>query len=97
MLEIREEDGRTLCVFSGRMDTVKTGEVGNELAGKVDPEKLPIVFEMDKVDYVASSFLRLCLEYAKRGGKARFRVTGLVPNVKKVFKIAGFDKIMTIE
>lgn len=97
MVEIREEEGKIMCVFSGRMDTVNTGEVEKELAEKLVPKEQSVEFKLDEVDYVASSFLRLCLKYAKAGGKTRFKITGVSPNVKKVFKIAGFDKIMTIE
>jgi len=51
---------------------------------------------MQDVDYVASAFLRMCLKVVKEVGPRNFSVINVHPNVKKVFKIAGFDKQLSI-
>ena len=53
--------------------------------------------DLAAVDYVSSSFLRLCVAIARDehdNQKRRVSVTRLSPMVKKVFKIAGFDSMI---
>lgn len=97
MIEYRSDEGKFTCLFSGRMDTEESTRVGNELFEKVKGQDLPVVFDLKDVDYVSSAFLRICLRVAREMGDDRFSVEHVKPTVKKVFKIAGFDKIMKIE
>ena len=59
--------------FTGRMDThavVKLSEILQAEEGLKDikPED-KIVFDLKEVDYIASSFIRICVSYAKQAGK----------------------------
>lgn len=88
---------RVTCSFEGRLDTAKCLEVESEIYNKLNGVKIPVVFDMEKVAYVSSAFLRLCLKIAKEKTSGQFSLTGVCPEVKKVFKIAGFDKIINIQ
>jgi anti-anti-sigma factor len=90
------EEKSLVCTFGERMDTVKCQEVETELLNKVVETKMPVIFDVEKVAYVSSAFLRLCLRTAKEVGSGNFSIVNVQPNVKKVFKIAGFDKQLTI-
>lgn len=90
------DEPKLICAFSERLDTAKCLEIDDELFDKVLESKTPVVFNMQDVDYVASAFLRMCLKVAKEVGPGNFSVINVHPNVKKVFKIAGFDKQMSI-
>ncbi len=85
-----------ICTFSERMDTANCEQVEEELFNKVREAKVPVVFNVQAVDYVASAFLRMCLRAVKEVGANNFSVINVHPNVKKVFKIAGFDKQISI-
>jgi len=85
-----------VCNFSGRMDTASCSECENELFEKVTELKAPVIFDMQEVDYVSSAFLRICLKLLKTVGTESFSLVNVHPNVKKVFKIAGFDRQITI-
>lgn len=88
---------KVTCSFDGRLDTARCLEVEGEICTRLSGIKVPVIFDMAKVGYVSSAFLRLCLKIAKETGSGRFSLTGVCPEVKKVFKIAGFDKIINIQ
>jgi len=90
------EEKNLVCTFGVRMDTTKCQEIEAELLNKVVETKIPVIFDLEEVDYVSSAFLRLCLRIAKEVGTGNFSIINVHPNVKKVFKIAGFDKQLTI-
>ena len=68
--------GELVCCFSGRMDTAETFRITDEVCEKVNAAGLPAVFELAQVEYISSSFLRLCLKVAKERGYESFRIVG---------------------
>jgi anti-anti-sigma factor len=96
MIDFREADAKLLCTFSGRLDTLVCQELDPLLAAEVESRKLPVVFDLTGVDYVASAFLRLCIRTARQTGGVRFSIVNLSPQVMMVFKMAGFDKLFPI-
>jgi len=87
-------------VFSGRMDalavtkltTMIEAETGMNEAG---PD-YKIVFDLNEVEYIASSFIRICVFYAKQAGHDNFSMINCQPFVKKTFKISGLDEALNI-
>ena len=96
MLRYETEPGRLVCRFSGTLDTAECGRFEEELRRAVSEAPGRVVFDLADVDYVASSFLRVCLVSFKAKGPGGFSIANMHPTVKKVFKIAGFDKGMEI-
>jgi anti-anti-sigma factor len=97
-----EEATQTLlCRFDGRMDTVICGIVAEkfnaELSGlKGKTDTLRIVFDLARVDYVASSFLRLSLVALRGVAKGNFAIINATPQVLKIFKIAGLSSLLNM-
>ncbi len=90
-----------LCRFDGRMDTVICGTVAEkfnaELSGlKGKTDMLKIIFDLGRVDYVASSFLRLSLIALKGVTKGNFAIINATPQVLKIFKIAGLSSLLNV-
>ncbi|EKD40520.1 MAG: hypothetical protein ACD_75C00024G0003 [uncultured bacterium] len=90
-----------LCRFDGRMDTVNadlaTQQVNTKLSEFQGTTALSrIVFDLGAVDYVASSFLRLCIFAAKGVPKGNFSITNTAPQVLKVFTITGLASILRV-
>ena len=88
------------AVFTGRMDymaVVKLNEIipSEPLIMNMSSED-QIVFDIKEVDYVASSFIRICVLYAKKAGNGRFSMINCQPFIKKTFKISGLDEILNI-
>lgn len=74
-------------------------------AGKLEVELLHaqptdgwVIVDLSKVKFVASSGLRVLLKTAQRLSreKAELKVTGANPQVREVFAISGFDRLITV-
>ncbi len=90
------ENEQLICVFSGRMDTVKCMEIKEEIKEKIENKKVKLVFDMGEVEYISSSFLRICVNAATTEGIENFSIIKVIPNIKKVFKIAGLEDKLNI-
>lgn len=87
-------DGKATFKFEHRLDTVTCSGMEAELTAELKNTRHPIVFDVGKVDFVSSAFLRLCLIAAKQAGGGNFHVVNAAPQIKKVFKIAGLDQFL---
>jgi len=90
-----------LCRFDGRMDTVNADLASEKVNAKVMELKSiapgsRIVFDLGAVDYVASSFLRLCIFTAKSIPKGNFSIVNADPQVLKVFTITGLASVLRV-
>jgi anti-anti-sigma factor len=92
-----QKDGALNITFAGRMDTTECMFVEGDFKKTVDAHSGGIVFNMADVDYISSSFLRLCTYAAKKAGEGNFRITNVDPVIKKVFKISGMDTLFKVE
>lgn len=95
-------EGKIICKFNGEMDTVACKEIDEDFTTVLNEctendAVIPLELDVDGVDYVASSFLRLCGKAAKRLGTENLKIVNITPHVKKVFKIAGLADHMNIE
>jgi anti-anti-sigma factor len=94
------EDKVTTLTFSGRMDYL----AAVNLTEIIENEPIMInwkpgdrmVFDVGEVDYIASSFIRVCVSYAKQAGPGQFSMINCQPFVKKTFKISGLDDALNI-
>jgi anti-anti-sigma factor len=94
MVQYQETEESLVAIFSGRLDTVFCQDSEQQVMERVRAAGGRVEFDLAKADYVASAFLRLCLQAAKALGKDRFAVVRVNPFVKKVFKIAGMDSLL---
>lgn len=98
--EYNSEDKIITVTFTGRMDSVAAIKVGEIIQSepmvinKHSEDK--IIFEIGEVDYIASSFIRICVMYAKIAGKGQFSIRNCQPFIKKTFKISGLDEVLNI-
>ena len=88
------------AVFTGRMDSVAAMKLAdiiqNEQVINERKSEEKIVFDLKDVDYIASSFIRICVTQAKQAGKGNFSIVNCQPFVKKTFKISGLDEALNI-
>ncbi|MBN1663670.1 MAG: STAS domain-containing protein [Deltaproteobacteria bacterium] len=94
--------------FAGRMDTFVCTEEGPVVDAQLaeaskllatdglPPSVLKVVFDVRGVNYIASFFIRICLMVAKAVEKGNFSIVNTDPQVKKVFIIAGLDKMLQV-
>jgi anti-anti-sigma factor len=94
MLQTCEPQNKLVIPFHGRMDTAACMQIeGNVLASVTRPDA-PVVFDLSGVDFVSSSFLRLCIYAQQQARHHGFQVINVNPLVTRVFKIAGLDAML---
>lgn len=95
------------CIFKGRLDTVVSNQISAELDSKYislckneDPGALldfSLEFDLKEVNFISSSFIRLCVAGKKRVQDGNFSILNSDPFLKKTFKIAGLDAFLDVK
>ena len=100
-------DKRVFFRFDGKLDTNAcqplSEEIDRHLAG-LQTEPTPgaaidseIIFDLQKVSFIASAFIRICISCAKKIAKGKFSIVNCDPLTKKTFKITGLDELLRVE
>jgi len=92
-LNIETAGELVICHLSGRLDTIVSLELESQIVQHTDPKR-KMEFNFSAVDYISSSFLRICLKKFKELGEGNFWIKTPIPDIKKVFKIAGLEKLV---
>lgn len=87
-------EDRLVIGFAGRMDTARCARVEPDVRAAVTRTARPVVFDLAGVEFISSSFLRLCIYALQQAGEHGFHVVHAGPSVKRVFKIAGLDAML---
>lgn len=100
-MEIRRtigEDTITLEV-EGRLDTVTSSQLEQEVSEVFEEEKSNIVFDFTSLEYISSAGLRVLLASQKQVNSlgTEMRIVGANDVVKEIFEITGFSDIMQID
>ncbi len=96
----QEQAGDVVIVkLAGRLDSgaARSAEDGfNTVLASGTPR---LAVDMSGLDYISSAGLRVLLVMAKKVQQAKGKVAlfGLVPNVREVFSVSGFDTIFSIQ
>ena len=99
-MEIVMKQEGTPYVFAlvGRLDTNTSPQLEEYAKGLTDKGIVDLAVDMAQCEFVSSAGLRVIVAMQKRAtvsGSLAFR--NVVPDVMDVFKMTGFDKILTIE
>lgn len=94
------------CIFTGRLDTIISNQISAEMESKFrslsesdDSNPLldfSLIFDLEKVNFISSSFIRLCVAGKKQIREGSFCILNADPFIKKTFKIAGLDEILDV-
>ena len=90
--------GVVVAALAGQLDTLTAKTFETFLSDKIRNERRRIVVDLSEVKYVSSYGLRVFLQTAKqlRSDRRAFVLCGLTPEVQKIFRVSGFDKILSI-
>ena len=98
-MEIKIEHGDALTVsLKGRLDTVTSVELGKKME-EVEVNESLVIMDMKELEYISSAGLRLLLSLKKNyaaSGK-ELEVHNLNPVCKEVFRVTGFQNILTVK
>ncbi len=105
--DFNPEERVLTCIFKGRLDTIISTQISAELESKYSSlnEKedstalldFGLVFDLKEVNFISSSFIRLCVAGKKKVKDGTFCILNSDPFIKKTFKIAGLDEILDVK
>ena len=94
-----EERGGTLVIsLTGSLDTLTAGPAQSYIGAQFDGGQHQIVLDLDQVDFISSSGLRLLVNMLKRshdvGGG--FCLASVRPDIRRTLEISGLERILDI-
>ncbi|MDD2421263.1 MAG: STAS domain-containing protein [Heliobacteriaceae bacterium] len=91
------EDATTLAL-QGRLDTVTSTHLANELSAIFEGGAVNLVFDFTALEYISSAGLRVLLTAQKKVNVlgTEMKIIGANETVKEIFDITGFSGIMKI-
>ena len=89
------DNGVLTFSLEGRLDTEAAAKFEDTLAEicSANPHE-SVIFDADKLEYIASSGLRTVLKMAKT--EKKFSIINVIPSVYSVFEMTGFSRIIDI-
>jgi anti-anti-sigma factor len=94
-VEIKEDNGDLTFVFTGQLDTNACLGLWEQIELRLKALTSRAFFDMGGVEFVSSAFIRICLQTARLVPKGKFSLIRVPPIVKRTFKIAGLDEILS--
>ena len=98
-VEITQTDNKVMVSLAGRLDTVTSSEFEKNLAPYFAMNGLELQLDCTEMEYISSAGLRVVLTTHKnvtsKGGQ--FILHNLNKEVRSVFDMTGFSRILTIE
>ena len=91
-------DNVNVLSLSGRLDAYSATEVEKKLDSLIDSGQNRLVVNLEKLEYISSSGLRVFLAGLKKAKKQQgdIKLACMKPFIKEVFDIAGFSQLFNI-
>ncbi|MEE4255433.1 MAG: STAS domain-containing protein [Bacteroidales bacterium] len=93
------KSGETSIVqVEGRLDTTNYGELEHHLSSLTENNEYRLLLDLEKLEYISSSGLRILLIFLKKikAANGRFMLCTLTPEIREIFEISGFINIFDI-
>ena len=98
-VEITQTDNRVMVTLEGRLDTMTAPEFEKNVTPYFSMSAVELILDCVAMEYISSAGLRVVLMTHKNvtahGG--RFIIRNLSKEVRAVFDMTGFSRILTIE
>lgn len=97
-IKTQRENRILIANVNGRVDSANAREFENVLSSAISDDDTRVIVDFGGLSYISSSGLRVILLVAKslRNRNAEFALCSLSSHIGEVFKISGFDKIISI-
>lgn len=84
--------------LSGRLDAYYATEVEKKLDSLIDAGQPCLVIDLEKLEYISSSGLRVFLAGLKKARKQQgdIKLSCMKPFIREVFDVAGFSQLFNI-
>ena len=91
-------NGVLILFPEGRVDSFEAAEFQNDVQSAIGDSDKAVVMDLEQLTYISSAGLRTILESIRhveqRGGK--LAICSLSGSVQDVFRISGFDRVVSI-
>lgn len=94
MNKFLKTDKLLTCILSGKIDTLNCVVLEKEMAENMKEDISSVIFDLQEVDYISSTFLRIVIQLVKTLGKENFAIINVQPSVTLVFKISGLSELI---
>jgi anti-anti-sigma factor len=96
--ELLPLDHGRIIVAMGRLDSASAGTFENQLLALFESSGARVLVDFSGLEYVSSAGLRVVLMGAKkaRQTQGKMALCGLRPDVREVFEVSGFLKIIDV-
>lgn len=97
--EIQEMDGKLIAVLEGEMDTAAAIEAEKAMQPLFETNGRDVVIECEKLEYIASSGLRILLSILKaaKAGGSQVTLRNMNDDIKSVFTMTGLINLFEVE
>jgi anti-anti-sigma factor len=92
MPQTHQPEEKTRIEFEGSLDTAKCQEIETDVHAAIDNADQEIEFDLAKVDFVSSSFLRLCIQAQRKAGVDGFRIINVNPSSTSIRPSSGSSR-----
>lgn len=92
---LQKLDDKYLVTLDGELDTASAAEVGETLQPLYNTNGLDVVIDCTKLEYIASSGLRILISILKgaKAGGSKVTIKNMNEDIQSVFKLTGFINI----
>lgn len=96
---IDKQEARYLVTLEGEFDTAAAAEAEQTLAPLYHTAGTDVVIDCSKLEYIASSGLRILISILKgaKAGGSKVKLLGMNEDIKSVFRLTGFINIFDVE
>ena len=96
---VQEIEGKYVATLEGELDTVAAREVEQTLQPLYKSDGRDIIIDCTKLDYIASSGLRILISILKGAKQSGSKVImrNMNDDIKNVFKLTGFINLFEFE
>lgn len=97
--DIRKEGRNVTARISGRLDTITSPELEKALSESCQEPGITLLIDCTDMEYISSTGLRVILMFHKKVTSAggTFIVANLSSEVRSVFDMTGFSRILNIQ
>jgi anti-sigma B factor antagonist len=94
----RKSGDVNILIIGGRLDAYNAAEAEKKLDALIQAGNVKIVLNLEGLEYISSSGLRVFLAQLKKVRKQQgdIKLCCMKPNIKEVFDIAGFTQLFNI-
>jgi anti-anti-sigma factor len=99
-MNITKEDLKGIIILrcEGRLDATTAPRLEDEINVLLDQERIKVMIDFSRIDYLSSAGMRLLLSMTKRlkAKKGKLSIFAIHEEVREIIHMAGFEKVLAI-